>query len=369
MKAIPDAFATTPVVYAVGRTYQIMVPVTCETLMWVAVGDKCYYDDSNGILRSAVTTHRMTVPAEELEREKKYTVCFRRVIERKPYFSDTGEVEHYESVFRPVQGEPLHIYHIADAHNRVTLPVAAGKFFGEKLDLLVLNGDIPNHSGKIEYLTTIHQIASELTGGEIPVIFSRGNHDTRGIFAEQIADHTPTDNGRSYFTFRLGHLWGIVLDCGEDKPDKNAEYGNTICCEAFRRRETDFIRAVIADKQNEYAAEGVVNRLVIVHNPFTQTFGTPFDIEQETFTLWASLLREHIKPQLMLCGHVHKCYISRVGGPCDHKGQPCPVVVASRPQKDGPFGGGALTLYGDRCNVKFTDSNGDIFGDEDIMYT
>lgn len=57
MKNIPDAFFTAPVVYAVGNSYQIMVPVSCETLMWVAVGDRCYYDDSNGILRSAVTTH------------------------------------------------------------------------------------------------------------------------------------------------------------------------------------------------------------------------------------------------------------------------------------------------------------------------
>ena len=153
MKSIPNAFATTPVVYAVGKNYQILVPVTCETLMWVSVGDRCYYDDSNGILRSAVTTHKMTVPMDELDREKKYTICYRRIIERKPYFSETGDIEYYESTFRPIEKSPVNIYHIADAHNRVEQPVAAGRYFGDDLDLLVLNGDIPNHSGKIEYFT------------------------------------------------------------------------------------------------------------------------------------------------------------------------------------------------------------------------
>ena len=256
MKKFPDAFLTTPVVYAVGNDYQIMVPVACETLMWVRVGDRCYYDDSNGILRSNTTTHRMTVPMAELDREKKYTVCFRRVIERKPYFPIVGEEERCECAFRPITKSPINIYHVADAHNRVETPVAAGRFFGEALDLLILNGDIPNHSGDIAYFAAIHQIASQLTNGEIPVVFSRGNHDTRGIYAENIADHTPTQNGVSYYSFRLGHVWGLVMDCGEDKADSHEEYGYTVCCEDFRRRETEYLKAVIQNAKVEYEAEG-----------------------------------------------------------------------------------------------------------------
>ena len=111
MKQIPDAFFTTPVVYAVGHEYQILVPVAYETLMWVQVGDRCYYDDSNGILRSGVSTHRMTVPMEELDRAGAYTVCFRRMIERKPYRSETGDIEYYESPFSPLPAKgPLRIY-------------------------------------------------------------------------------------------------------------------------------------------------------------------------------------------------------------------------------------------------------------------
>ena len=44
---------TPPVVFAVAREYQIMVPVEAECVMWVQVGDETYYDDSNGTLRSS----------------------------------------------------------------------------------------------------------------------------------------------------------------------------------------------------------------------------------------------------------------------------------------------------------------------------
>ena len=371
MKNTPQEFATCPIVYAVRDTYQIMVPVTKETVMWVKVGDRCFYDDSNGILRSAVTTHRMTVPMKLLDREKKYTVCYRVIHERKPYFTESGEVMCFESEFRPVESTPIRIFHIADAHNNVERPVAAGSYFGDKLDLLILNGDIPNHSGEIEYFTTIHEIAAQLTHGEIPVVFSRGNHDTRGIYAENIADHTPTDNGCSYYSFRLGRLWGLVLDCGEDKADENAEYGNTVCCADFRRRETEYIKSVIENCRREYEAEGVENRIVVCHVPFTEKFPQPFNIEEETYRLWAKLLKKHIKPQLMLCGHTHRAYISKVGCEKDYLGQPCPVVVGSNVQKiDGVsrYYGAAITVYPDHCNIKFNSNIQDIMLNEDIIF-
>lgn len=331
MKQIPECFATTPIVYAVGRNYQIMVPVLKETLMWVEVGGKCYYDDVNGILRSNCTTHRMTVPAEMLETAKEYKVCYRIVNERKPYYSDVSEVFEFTSAFYPVKTDNPRFFHIADAHNMVEKPVLAAKAFG-RIDFLILNGDLPDHSGDIKNFTTIHRIASEITDGEIPVVFSRGNHDMRGIYAENIAEHTPVDRGRSFYTFRLGDVWGMVLDCGEDKPDDHIEYSHTICCEDFRKRQTEFIKNVIVKANKEYEAEGIKQKIVICHDPFTEYL--PSQVSQNdmnTYREWAKLLQEFIKPDAMICGHVHQAYVTRVGEELDRLGQSCSMVVGSAP--------------------------------------
>lgn len=369
----PEIFAALPTVYAVADKYVIIVPVNEPCLMWVGIGENEYYDDSNGILRSGRLTHKMTVPMAELDAARSYTVRWRKMIERKPYRSEVGEIEEYTSAFRPIDPdkERINIYNIADAHNRVDGPINAGKYFeraGEELDLLLLNGDIPNHSGDVAYFEAIHRIAAGVTGGEIPVVFARGNHDTRGVCAELIEDYTPTDNGVSYYTFRLGPVWGIVMDCAEDKPDDHIEYAHTICCEDFRRRETRWLEALCKAEKPEYSDGGIKYKIVVVHNPFTERRNPPFDIEEDTFAHWASLLRENVKPHLMICGHVHKCYVTYPGGERDAFGQPCPIVAASRLSKDDLsfFVGGAITLDGNMAYVRFTDNDGNIVGEETV---
>ncbi len=321
-----------------------MVLAEAPCVMWVKVGDQCYYDDSNGILRSAVKVHRMSVPMEELEQAGEYTICYRAVLERKPYFSKTTDVVEETFVFHSLPKEKITLYQLCDAHSRVEEPVAAAQYFERqygRIDCLILNGDIPNHSGRLEYFENIFKIIEAITKGEIPVIFARGNHDTRGLYAEEFEKYTPQDNGNSYFPLRLGPIWGLVLDTGEDKPDFHEEYGHTNCFEAFRRRETAFIQKTMAAR--EY--EGMPYRLIFCHNPFTRKNQPPFDIEEDLYREWAGLLKE-MNPQLMLCGHTHEFAIDLPGGERDAFGQPCPILV-------GPFqnAGMGVILDGSHARV------------------
>jgi predicted phosphodiesterase len=277
------------------------------------------------------------------------------MIDRKPYFPETEDVVRHRFAFRPVQGDKIHIFHISDAHNRVESPVQAAKAMEGKIDLLVLNGDIPDHSGKLENFDAIYRICAEITHGGIPCVFSRGNHDMRGAFAENIADYTPTQHGNSYFTFHVGKLWGLVLDCGEDKADDQAEYGHTICCHAFRKRQTQFLKKVA--QEQEY--KKYPYKVVIVHKPFTYVQKPPFDIEQDLYREWCDILKKDIQPDLMLSGHLHRTAVWMPGCPEDHLGQPCPVVVGAKPLKDedGKLGfiGSAITLDNGKITVQFVD--------------
>ncbi len=353
---------TAPAVFAVGDDYQIIIPVTCETVMWVKVGDKCFYDESNGILRSAKRIHKMIVPAEILNKECYYTVCYRRIIKRKAYFSLTHSVEEEVFRFRKVQNGTVRAYHIADAHNMIKEPVECAEVFSKEIgeiDFLILNGDVPEDSDNIKNFDTIYEIISQITKGEIPVVFSRGNHDTRGVFAENIAEYTPCENGNSYFTFRLGNIWGLVLDCGEDKLDTNIEYGNMVACSFFREKQTRFLEKLAENCGVQVANEGIEHKIVFAHNPFTRRYPEPFNIEEETFAYWAKILKEKIKPEIMICGHIHKFSVDMPGCENDALGQPCPVVVGTQVDKRKKyFAGSGFVFEKDKIQVVFNDNSG-----------
>jgi len=355
-----------PTVFAVKNEYQIMVPSVTPSLMWIKVGDKNYYDDSNGVLRSHTRVHCIKVPAKELDEKKSYTVCLREMIERGAYGSKTGEVEETVFEFKPLASDNFRVYHISDAHNMTAEPIRAAQKFGN-IDLLVLNGDIPNDGGTIENFDNIYEISWEITKGMIPAVFSRGNHDMRGVFAEKLAEYTPTDNGKSYYTFRVGDLWGIVLDCGEDKPDNHEEYGNTVCCHDFRLRQIKFIKEVIENSRREYAAEGVKYRVVISHNPFTELLYPPFDIEREIYSEWAALLKEYVRPNVFLAGHFHRLTVNRCGSEQDMLGQPCDVVIGGMLRYGEKYYAGAgLEFYPEKIDVTFTSSAGEILAKDSI---
>ena len=362
-----------PIVFAVGEQYRIVMPFSAEATVKVEVGDRVFYDDMCGVLRSSDLIHRVELPMSVLDEAKEYTVVYQTIIDRKAYFPEMEEVVRLTFDFRPLPTDrEINIYHLSDTHSMVEEPAAASAYFGDKTDLLILNGDIPNHAGKPEHLETVFKLASAVAKGNIPILCSRGNHDTRGRCAEDFLKYIPSQNGKTYYTVRLGKVWALILDCGEDKEDDHEEYGNTICFHSFRLAETEFIRDVVRNAEKEYLAEGVEHRLVICHIPFTfSKLEDPFDIEKELYAEWSRILREEIKPELMICGHRHLTEVWDVGGKNDVYGQACPVVIGSRPirhkeTKEKEFVGCAITLDGRHAKVVFNHQSGEIKGEREL---
>ncbi|MBQ8682887.1 MAG: metallophosphoesterase [Clostridia bacterium] len=349
----------TPAVFAVGTDYLIMVPVTADCLFSVKIGDKVYHDAISGVLRSKVCVHRVKVPQRELDAVGAYTVCVRPMVERLPYDSVTGEPEEYTYAFSPVPDTDVRIYHLADCHTYVPEPLAAAAVFGN-IDLLILNGDAFGDADAEIMFERIYILCEQLTGGHIPVVCARGNHDLRGAFAEDYTDWMPADGDNTFYTFRVGKIWGVVLDAGEDKADDAPTYRHTVCCTGFRKQQTAFLQRVIDEAPTEYATPDVVTRLVVCHIPFTELFSPPCDIEQETYAAWAQLLAEHIRPDLMLCGHTHRLAVKK-------EATPCPLMIGSAFGEHYVAGCG-LVLQEKGCAVMFTDSCGDVLEAEYIPF-
>ncbi|MBR3708995.1 MAG: hypothetical protein IKM17_08300, partial [Lentisphaeria bacterium] len=130
-------------------------------------------------------------------------------------------------------------------------------------------------------------------------------------------------------------------------------------------RETEFLKKVAADPEHEYAAPGVKYRIVTSHVPFPQNMPEPFDIEEELYTEWCNILKETVKPDVIISGHMHQLYVIHEGDERDNKGTPCPVIVASKPTKDrSEFTGGAFTLSEDQILVQYTNQEKQVVGEE-----
>ncbi len=362
---------TAPAVFAVGNDYQIMVQLEKESLFWVNINGRNYYDESNGIMNSLSEIHRVTVPMKVLEAAGSYTVCIKPIIDRKPYFPETADTVETSFEFHRVPDSGIRAYHISDAHNRIEEPLRAARAFGD-IDILILNGDVIDHSGDPTKFSNIYEICSAITGGSIPVVFSRGNHDMRGRYAERFADYTPNRFGNTYYTFRLGGIWGLLVDAGEDKRDDCDEYGCTVACHAFRERQTDFIESVIENAEREYNAPGVKTRIVIAHHPFMMIHPAPFDIEEEFFTRWTELLANEVKPELIICGHLHETEVLHPASEEDagkflNTEVPCPVVIGAKPG-EGYFCGCGFIFNDGGAEVVFTDSDGKTLSSEHIEY-
>ena len=371
---LPPVMKTLPAVFAVEDEYQIMVPVNADALMWVEVAGEVYPDAAQGTMRSHTDMHRMRVPMNVLDAAGEYTVVYRKIIDRKPYFAESEEPVRLTLKFQPLTKDMKEIraYHIADAHSHIDAVVSAALYYGESPDLLIMNGDLPNHSGCLEYFDNIYIMAQLITLGERPIVFARGNHDCRGFFAEEIGRYIPLSGDNSFYTFRVGPVWGMVLDCGEDKTDDHAEYGHPVNFHFFRLQEDAFIRKVLAEKP--YAADGIDYRIVVVHVPVMEYRPEPFNIEEPLFDGWTQMM-DQMGIDLMFCGHNHELKFHPAHDPAHRTQVNFPVLVASLPifEDDDDsvpehcyYAAAAVQFskeYDGKFRYQFTDSEGKVRGE------
>jgi hypothetical protein len=168
------------------------------------------------------------------------------------------------------------------------------------VDFTVLNGDIindfvrPDQPFRGFYDACVNRFAKT-----VPMVFVRGNHETRGPMARRLADYFPGRNGRFYWSFDHGPAHFVVLDSGEDKPDDDKEYAGLVDFTPYRQEQAEWLRADLASD----AARRAKFRIVLSHQP--SAFGTldHFGV-REIRRLWDPIINE-ANVQLWLSGHIH----------------------------------------------------------------
>jgi len=303
----PCAISYGAVVYAVEEDYQIVFSTSDNAIAWVEIGGEKYYDLYAGSMKSADRVHKIEVPQKVLDDAKGYSIHAKQMIYRGPFGGYLGEEISESYAFRPVDSsDGLDYFALSDVHEAVDAATAAAA--GEH-DFIVLIGDLVSMVETEKDAQLANELAHKITGGEIPVIYARGNHEIKGEYAEDLYKYVGARGQDYYYTVTLGDVFCVVLDMGEDHEDDWWEYYGTAQFDLYRREQTEFLKDVL--KSGEY--EDYRYRLALCHISIQYMDGKFEDFRKE----WTALLNE-MDIDMCLSGHKHKLwpFIPRDGFVC-----------------------------------------------------
>ena len=294
-------FTYEPVVYAVEDTYQIVFSTNHPATAWVEIDGEAYYDLYAGSMKSKDTVHKITVPQEKLDSAKAYSIHAEKMIYRGPFGGFKGKEISKSYTFRPVNtADGLVYYTMTDVHHARTGAVAAAKSV-ENLDFLVILGDSVGMTEYEKDAQFSNLLAHDVTGGQIPVVYARGNHEIKGAYAEVLYKYVGSKNESFYYWFTLSDIFGITLDLGEDHDDGWWEYYGTDRFTLYHEEQTRFLQELVEAKPYE----DYRYTLVACHIPIQFVNSRKDHVQVKA--AWTQLLNQ-IQPDLAVYGHQHDLY-------------------------------------------------------------
>ena len=294
------------VVYAVEDKYQIVFSTSSESIGYVEVGDKYYYDTYNGSSKKYTKVHKIEVPMNTLDTAKKYTVHTKRSIYCGPFGGFLGKDITKTTNFKPVDtSDGIQYLSFSDVHMNVKQASKTASYV-DKYDFLVLAGDLISDVETFDDANFFNRVAYDITKGEIAVVFARGNHDVKGRYGEELHKFVGAKGEQFYYNFYFDNIYGLVLDIGEDHDEGWWEYYGTDHYEDYRNAQLNFLNEEINKKDYEHYEY----HLVVCHVPvvFVNYRKDHVHIKEEM----TNLLNQ-MDIDMLLCGHQHDIMIFEPG--------------------------------------------------------
>lgn len=214
-------------------------------------------------------------------------------------------------------------------------------------DLVIFNGDcFDDVEVEGDILDRLLTYTPRIKSDEIPSIFIRGNHETRGEYSLHLWDYLGRMGGRSYSAFSLGDTRFILLDCGEDKPDDHWVYYDMNDYTQHRIDQAEFLK----EELQSAAFKDASKRVLIHHIPI---FGVKSDSFSPCSDLWIPVL-ENAPFNISLNGHTHRYRVIEKG----ETGNNFPVIIGGgNREPDGTVT--VLEKKGDKLTVEVINAAGE----------
>jgi acid phosphatase type 7 len=260
---------------------------------------------SHGLIDADTVRHEIRLTGLEPGKAYRYRVVSKSILAFQPYEVVYGPVAMSEiREFRTLDAKRAAFGFVVfqDLHNDAAkLAALAAKADPASADLIFFNGDNVADAGKEEdVFAGLFDPAARLFAGTVPVVMTRGNHETRGAMARHLDGYFPTPSGRYFHAFSQGPVRFVVLDSGEDKPDNSPVYAGLADFDRYRAAQAAWLKEEIRSPAFKSAAY----RVVFSHIP---PYGKGYASEQLT-ALWGPILNEG-GVDLVISGHLHSIYL------------------------------------------------------------
>ncbi len=221
-------------------------------------------------------------------------------------------------------------------------------------DLVIFNGDcFDDVEVETDIVNRLKTYTPKIKSDEIPSIFIRGNHETRGEYSPLLWNYLGRMGGRSYSSFSLGDTRFVLLDCGEDKPDNHWVYYDMNDFTQHRLDQAEFLKQELKSKPFKKANK----RILIHHIPL---FGKNLDEYTPCSELWIPILR-NAPFNVSLNAHTHSFELIEKGTYENH----FPVIIGGGNREET----GTVTILeksGNRLHVEVLNVKGEKLIDRDL---
>lgn len=278
-----------------------------QTYSWVEYGEgdnlnMKAHAVTDGLVNANNRIHEVKLSPLKPGATYKYRVASKEINDFQPYKLTYGETVYsdvYSFTTLNHAAKEVQWLILNDIHDRPKSFEQLIKINGDApYDYVFLNGDM------FDYQTDEQQIIDHLitpcTGSfasQKPMLFVRGNHETRGKYARQLKDYFSYPKGQ-YFSFQLGPVFAIALDTGEDKEDTHPVYAGIVDFDHYRLQQATWLEQQMQSK----AYRNARFRVVMMHiPPFYSGDAHGVMHCREVF----SPLFDKYKVDLVIAGHTH----------------------------------------------------------------
>ena len=259
---------------------------------------------SYGLIDANTKIHKIRITGLKPGHKYRYRLVSKQILQFNPYevlFGDTivSDVYQFETLNRQ---KVEFLFGVAtDIHgDAASLDTLLQQLPIKSLDMMFFTGDILSWVDNEEQIFDgFLDMCVNHFAKEIPLIFLRGNHETRGHFARNLMQYFPHSSGRFYYSFNHGPVHFILLDSGEDKPDSHPVYAGLVDFDRYRDEQAEWLKK---DIQSELF-KNALYKIVLCHIP--PFMGGRGHGEQDITQKWGPILNE-AGIDLMFSGHKHR---------------------------------------------------------------